>query len=105
MKAAVEILDQILRVFETDMEPESGAIRSPAGRAPAAFGLGRQDQALIAAPAGADAEQVEFVYQRIDRCFGRGVEHDTEQSAGAEKVAFPEPVAGVLRQGRVEHAR
>ena len=87
------------------MEAQGRAFRRPARRGAAAFGVGRQDQALIAAPAGADAEQVERVDHRVDRRLGRRLEDHAEQSAGAEKVALPQRVARVFRQSRVEHAR
>ena len=63
------------------------------------------DQALITAPASADAEQVERLDERVDRRFRHRFEHNAEQAAGAEKIAFPQGVAGVFRQGRVENAR
>ena len=60
MEAALQILDQVLRVFEADMHPQRRAFRCPTRRGAAAFGVGRQDQALKAAPAGADAEKVDI---------------------------------------------
>src|ERR1700730_5491241 len=90
VEAAIEILDQILGILESDVEAQRRSFRSPTRRGAAAFGAGRQDQAFKAAPAGADTEQVERVDHRIDGRLGCRLEDDAEQPARAEKVAFPQ---------------
>src|SRR5271166_5451368 len=67
VKAAVEVFDQVLRVFEADMKAQGRAFRRPAGGAADARRGGRLDQALEPAPTGADAEEIERVDQRVDR--------------------------------------
>src|SRR5690348_5613186 len=81
-----EIGDQILRVFEADMDAHQRSLGLPARRGAAALRVGRLDQAFITAPAGADAEQVERVDKSVDRRFRHRFQHHAEQPAGAEKI-------------------
>src|SRR5437588_3337506 len=97
VEALRQIGDQILRVFQADMDAHQRPLGLPAGRGAAAFREGRLDQALVAAPAGADAEQVERVDEGVDRFFRDRFQYEAEQPAGAEEIALPELVAGVLR--------
>ncbi len=87
------------------MEAQGRAFGLEAGGAADARGRGRLDQAFETAPAGADAEQIESVDQGIDRRFRRRLQHHPEEAAGTEKIAFPQGVAGILGQRRIEHAR
>src|SRR5271155_5171572 len=105
VEAAIEVFDQVLWVFEANMEAQGRTFGLPARRATDARGRGRLDQALEPAPTGADAEQVERVDQRVDRLFGRWLQHHAKQSAGAEEIAFPQGMARIFGQGRVKHPR
>src|SRR5438067_2494556 len=101
VEALGEIGDQILRVFEPDMDAHQGPFRLPPRRGAAALREGGLDQALIPAPAGADAEQIERVDEGGDRLLRRRLQHHPEQTAGPEEIAFPQLVAGVFLQRRV----
>src|SRR5690242_7550392 len=85
------------------MEAQGRTFRLPARRGAAPYWIGGQDQALIAAPARPDPEQVEGVDHGAYRRFGCWFENDAKQPAGTEKIALPQSVTGVFRQSGVEH--
>src|SRR5262245_13215452 len=62
--AAFEIGDQVVDIFEPDVEPHCRATRRPAGGGAQVRAVERDDEALVAAPGCADAEQRE----RVDEC-------------------------------------
>src|SRR3546814_9040467 len=61
-------------------------------------------QAFVAAPACADAEQLDAVDQRRRRLLPAGLESEAEESGRAGEVAAPDGMAGIGRQGRIEQA-
>src|SRR5262249_50873101 len=87
------------------MDADQWPLGLPAGRGAAALGVGGLDQALIAAPAGADPEQIERGDKAVDRRLRDRLQHDAEQSACAEKISLPQRVAGIFGERRVEDAR
>src|SRR5580704_19530416 len=105
VEAAFQVLDQVLRVFEADVEAQGRTFRLPARRGAAAYWIGRQDQALITTPARPDPEQIERIDHCVYRRFGGWFEDDDEQPAGPEKIALPQFVAWIVGQSGVEHTR
>src|SRR3546814_18945578 len=67
-------------------------------------GVGEDQQAFVAAPACADAEQLDAVDQRRRRLLPAGLESEAEESGRAGEVAAPDGMAGIGRQGRIEQA-
>src|SRR5262245_53370673 len=63
-EAALEIRDQVVNIFEPDVEPHCRATRRPAGGGAQVRAVERDDEALVAAPGCADAEQRERVDER-----------------------------------------
>src|SRR5262245_17391081 len=86
------------------MEPQRWPFRLPCCRRARLGGIEREHQALVATPGGAEAEQLEPIDHRRDGLLRARLEHNPEQSAGAQEIALPELVLRVARQGRVEHA-
>ena len=98
-----EVGDQIVGILEADVEPDERALPFAAGRG--AHRVGRDRQALEAAPAVADAEQLEPVDQPRPRRRVAAVQDEGEEAGRALEVAAPILVAGAIGQRRMEDAR
>src|SRR5207244_13552807 len=70
-----------------------------------AMDMRRHDQAFIAAPGIAAAEEHQTVKERGERFPRNGPEHNAEQSARAFKVAFPDRVTRIVFEGGMQYAR
>lgn len=64
LQALVEVFDQVVHVLQAAVEAEAGAFVRPAGCGADGLRVERDDQALVAAPAGAEAEQAHAVQER-----------------------------------------
>src|SRR5215469_3968144 len=103
-EAAFEIADQVVDVFESDVQAHRRPARRPFRRRADAGAVEWNGQALEASPRRAHAEQAELVEKCVDRTLRDRFEHDAEQPAGAGKIAPPDGVAGTAFQRRMEHA-
>ena len=91
-------------VLQPDMQPQERPVGRPRpGRAHGPR-IDRQDQALVAAPGGAHAEEAHAVEHGVHRRLGKRLQQDREQARAAGEVAPPQGMAGIVRQGRMEHA-
>src|SRR3546814_7644789 len=86
------------------MDAQGRPRRVPARRRAHRGGVGEDHQAFVAAPACADAEQLDAVDQRRRRLLPAGLESEAEESGRAGEVAAPDGMAGIGRQGRIEQA-
>src|SRR5436190_1113013 len=101
-KTALEIGDQIACVLKADVEADHGAARCEFSRGAIGLHVEQWDsEALKAAPGHADAEHRQRVEESQHRLFGHRLEHNREQSAGADEVALPDVVAGRAGQRRI----
>src|SRR5947209_20012004 len=97
MQAGRKVLDEVVRGLEADVEPHQVSCRR---RADSADRIDRQREALVAAPAIADAEQLQAVDEL--RAVAR-LQLEREQARGALEVAQPIFVPRAVRQRRVEN--
>ena len=95
---------QILDVLKPDLQSHRRAAGRPCGRGAVGRTVERNDQAFVAAPTVAEPKQLQRVEHRRDRRLGDGLQDDAEQAGGAEKVALPYFVAGVVRQRGMDDA-
>src|SRR5215471_13482516 len=65
----------------------------------------RDRKAFKSAPGSADAEQGQLVQEGVNRFDGSRLEYDAEKPARASKVPFPDRMAGMALEGRMQHAQ
>ena len=66
-------------------------------------GVGRQREALVAAPGIAQAEEREGVEEGLDRRLRHRLQHHAEEARCAREVTLPQGMAGVVLQRGMEH--
>ena len=101
-KAALEIGFEIVDILKPDMEPQGRTTGRPFGRGAIAVAVERNDEAFKAAPRKPHAEQLDRVEQGIDSLLRRRLQHNAEQAGRAGKIPFPDRVAGIALQCRVQ---
>ena len=100
-----EVGAQVVDVLKTDMEAQRRALGAPLRRRAIAARIERDDEALVAAPREAHAEQLKPVEHRGDGgCWHRLQDH-REEPGGAEEIALPDRVLRVAREAGMEDAR
>src|SRR5271167_909677 len=104
-EAAVEIVFQIVEVFEADRKTQRRSARRPSRGGAIACAIEGNDEAFIAAPGIAEAEQFETVEHRGDRGFAHRVQDDAEEAGRTGEIALPQRMAGVARQRGMDDAR
>src|SRR3546814_49219 len=103
-EAGGEVGDEVVAMLQPGMDAQGRAGRVPAGRGAHGGGVGQDHEALEAAPARADAEELDAVDQRHRRLAPAGLQDDAEEARGAGEVAPPDRVPGIGRQRRIEQA-
>src|SRR5437660_1437966 len=102
-KTILEIGDEVLRIFEADMQPQIWSRRFPTRRGANSLRMGGNDQAFEAAPAPAQLEQPQTVQHGIDPRFGDGMQDDAEQAASSGEIALPQIMTARAGQRREDH--
>ncbi len=97
-KTAAKVLDKILGVLETDVQPHQ--VRGWCGRNGSMRPNGK-GEAFVTAPAEADTEQLEL----IDETAGIALELEGKQAGRAFEVTLPEFVAGTVWEVQGEARR
>src|SRR5262245_56314647 len=87
------------------MEANRWAAGRPPRRGANRRAVERDREALEAAPGSADAEQGQLVQEGVNRCDGSRLEYDAEKPARAGKIPFPDGMAGMALEGRMQHAQ
>ena len=91
--------------FEARMDPEQrpGPVVRPASGAAVHLAVAGDQQAFVATPGEAHAEQVEGGNEALHGLIRDGLQDESEQAAGAGEVTLPQRVVTAGRQRRVEH--
>src|SRR5262245_30705018 len=90
-------------MLEAGMNAEHAAAIAPLCRGPHLLRAHRHDEALVAAPRRADAEQFEAVDKSAECALVLGGQYHSEQTACAREIALPERVTRIARQRRMQH--
>jgi hypothetical protein len=103
-KTFLKIANEIGNILKSDMEANGGAAGRPPGCGANRRAVEGDRQAFEAAPGSADAEQGQLVQEGMNGCDGSRLEYGAEKSARAGKIPFPDRVAGMALEGRMEYA-
>src|SRR5688572_27341516 len=101
-KAALQVRNQIVRILQPDVQPDGRAAGIPLGHGAVALDARNDGEALEAAPARSDAEDLKRIDESGDLPLRGGLEHDREQRRRAGEIALPDRVAGVVLQRWVD---
>ena len=104
-EAAREIGQEIFDGLEADVKAHSRPARLPARRRTHRRAVEGNGKAFVAAPGGADAEQLKRIEKHEYRRLRHRLEHDAEKPRCAGEIALPQYVTRMAVQRRVEEMR
>src|SRR5580765_2088764 len=87
------------------MKTDAWSARRPFGRRSILRAVEKDREAFKAAPRIAEPEQYQLVEQGVHGLFGRRLQDDAKEAAGARKIPFPDCVPRIALERRMHDAQ